>query len=41
MDKNVLHKLLGQFIVQQALENAELKQKIDLIGKGIVQIKLK
>lgn len=33
--------LLGQFMVQQILENAETKQKLDTIGRGLVQLILK
>lgn len=34
-------QLLGQFIVQQTLKNAELEQMISAIGTGIVQLQLK
>lgn len=33
--------LMGQYIVQQTLKNAELEQKIDAAGVGIVQLMLK
>ena len=33
--------LLGQYIVQQTLKNAELEQKIDAVGQGVVQLMLK
>jgi hypothetical protein len=33
-------QLLGQFIVQQTLKNAELEQALNAIGAGIVQLQL-
>ncbi|GIM45972.1 hypothetical protein DNHGIG_15210 [Collibacillus ludicampi] len=34
-------QLLGQFLVEQALKNAELEQALNAIGAGIVQLQLK
>lgn len=33
--------LLGQYMVRQTIKNAELEQKIDAIGQGVVQLMLK
>lgn len=33
--------LLGQFVVQQMLENATLKKQLNALGKGIVQVLVK
>lgn len=33
--------LLGQFMVQQTIKNAELEQKINTVGQGVVQLLLK
>jgi hypothetical protein len=34
-------QLLGQFVVEQTLKNAELEQVLNAIGAGIVQLQLK
>ncbi len=33
--------LLGQYIAQQTLKNAEIEQKINAVGQGVVQLMLK
>jgi hypothetical protein len=36
-----MNQILGQFIVQQTLKNAELQQQLDTIGASIVQLLMK